>query len=107
MTVKLVVLYTKPDDPEAFDAHYRETHEPLARKIPGLQRFESAHLRGAPDGGDVLYHQIVELSFADQAALDAAFASAEGQEAAADYGKIAPEGSRMLVAEVAEVSVEA
>ncbi len=100
MTVKLVVLYTKPDDAESFDSHYGDVHEPLARKIPGLLRFETAHFLAAADGGEVPYHQVVTLTFADQAALDAAFASPEGQEAAADYGKIAPEGSRMFVANV-------
>jgi len=30
MTVKLVVLYTHPADPDAFDKHYLATHMPLA-----------------------------------------------------------------------------
>jgi uncharacterized protein (TIGR02118 family) len=33
------VLYDRPDDPEAFDRHYRDVHIPLARKIPGLRRY--------------------------------------------------------------------
>jgi uncharacterized protein (TIGR02118 family) len=106
MTVKLVVLYTKPEDAAAFDAHYRDTHLPLADKIPGLLRWELAHFGGAADGGEVPYHQIAELYFADQAAVDAAFGSAEGQATAADYGKIAPEGSRLLIAEVTGSSAD-
>jgi uncharacterized protein (TIGR02118 family) len=100
MTVKLVVLYGKPDDPAAFDAHYRDTHTPLAEAIPGLLRWELAMIGGAVDGSESPYHQIAELYFADQAALGAAFGSAEGQAASADYGQIAPPGSQMYIAEV-------
>ena len=36
MTVTLVVLYTLPYDPEAFDRHYVEVHAPLVDRVPGL-----------------------------------------------------------------------
>ena len=35
MTLKLVVLYTQPDDHDAFDRHYLGTHAPLVHAIPG------------------------------------------------------------------------
>ena len=63
MTVKLVVLYTQPDDVEAFDRHYLGVHGPLVDKIPGLVRWESARLVSvtgprrydvSPDGGALL-----------------------------------------------------
>ena len=96
MTVKLVVLYTHPDDPDVFDRHYFDTHAPLVKVIPGLQRFETGRLVGAPDGGEQPYHRVAELYFADQAALEAAFGTDEGKAAAADYQQIAPPGSRMF-----------
>src|SRR4051794_32212279 len=34
--VKAVVLYGHPEDPDAFERHYAETHTPLAEAIPGL-----------------------------------------------------------------------
>jgi len=37
---KLIALYTTPDDPEAFMAHYRAIHLPLVAKVPGLVRTE-------------------------------------------------------------------
>jgi len=52
MTVKLVVLYTQPDDPDAFDRHYVGTHLPLVDKIPGLQRAEAARFVAAADSGE-------------------------------------------------------
>jgi uncharacterized protein (TIGR02118 family) len=97
MTVKLVVLYTQPDDPAAFDEYYLGVHMPMVAKIPGLQRAETGHFTAALDGGEQTFHRIAELYFADQDAMGAGLGSPEGTAAAADYGKIAPPGSRMFV----------
>jgi uncharacterized protein (TIGR02118 family) len=97
VTLKIVVLYTQPDDPDAFDRHYLGKHAPLVHAIPGLQRFESGRFEAALDGGEKTYHRIAELYFADQQAVDAAFASEEGQATAADFQQIAPPGSRMFM----------
>ena len=100
MTVKLVVLYTQPQEADAFDEHYLGVHGPLVEKIPGLERWEGARFLAAADGGEQTYHRIAELYFTDQAALEAALGSAEGQATAGDYGQIAPPGSRMFIAAV-------
>lgn len=100
MTVKLVVLYTQPDDTDAFDEHYLGVHGPLVDKVPGLERWEGARLVAAADGGELTYHRMAELYFADQAALEAALGSGEGKATAGDYQQIAPTGSRMFIAAV-------
>jgi uncharacterized protein (TIGR02118 family) len=82
MTVKLVVLYTQPDDPDVFEQHYRDQHMPLVHALPGLQKVETGRIIAEADGGD---------------ALDTALGSKHGQAASADYAKIAPPGSRILV----------
>jgi uncharacterized protein (TIGR02118 family) len=97
MTVKLMVLYTQPADAAGFDEHYLGTHMPLVQTLPGLQRAETGKFVAALDGGDATFHRCAELYFADQAALDAAFGSAEGQATAADYTQIAPPGSRLFI----------
>jgi uncharacterized protein (TIGR02118 family) len=97
MTVKLVVLYTQPDDPAAFDAHYLSVHMPLVAALPGLQRAEAGQLTAALDGGGQTFYRLAELYFADQGAMNAALGSPEGQACAADFQKIAPTGSRMFV----------
>jgi len=102
MTVKLVVLYTQPADAAAFDEHYLGVHMPLVDKLPGLQRTETATVAAALDGGEQTYYRITELYFADEAGMQAAFGSAEGAATAADYGQIAPPGSRMFVAAVGD-----
>ena len=90
MTIKLVVLYTQPDDPAAFDEHYLGVHMPLVAKMPGLQRAETGKFAMALDGGEQTYHRVAELYFAGAEAMNAAFATPEGAETAGDYGKIAP-----------------
>ena len=100
MSVKVVVLYATPSDPSGFDQHYRDVHAPLARQLPGLQHFETSHFGTALDGGDLPFHLIAELTFANQATLEAAFSSEQGQAAGADYRQIAAPGSRMFVVQV-------
>ena len=97
MTVKLVVLYTQPEDKAAFDEHYLGTHMPLAEKIPGLLKSETGTFVAALDGGEKTYHRTASLYFADNDALQAAFGTAEGGATATDYAAIAPPGSRMFV----------
>jgi uncharacterized protein (TIGR02118 family) len=97
VTVKLVVLYPPPDDPEAFDQHYLGTHMLLVHAIPGLLHAESGRFVTALDGGEQTYYRMAELYFADQAALEASFGSDAGKATAADYRQIAPPGSRMFI----------
>ena len=97
MTVKLVVLYAQPDDPDAFDKHYLGTHMPLVDGLPGLQRAETGKLVTALDGGEKTFYRIAELYFDDSDALGAAFGSDAGKATAADYQAIAPPGSRMFI----------
>ena len=102
MTVKLVVLYTKPEDPDAFDSHYLGTHMPLASKIPGLQRAESGRFTAALDSGGQTYYRAAGLYFADRESMMKALGSDAGKATAADYQQIAPPGSRMFVEVVDE-----
>jgi uncharacterized protein (TIGR02118 family) len=100
MTVKLVVLYTQPDDVDAFEEHYLRVHGPLVEKVPGLVRFEGARFTGAADRGEVSWHRIAEMYFEDDASMKAGLASDEGVATGKDYAAIAPPGSRMFVATV-------
>lgn len=99
--IKLIVLYGTPADPAAFDAHYRNTHIPLAAKIPGLRRMEVSNI-GSLDGSTPQYHLQAELYFDDQNALMSALGSPEGAAAGADVANFATGGATMLVGEVIE-----
>ncbi len=100
---RLVVLYKTPKDTAAFDRHYFSTHVPLARKIPGLRKFEvSQGVVASPLGASGL-HLVATLYFDDMAAVQNAFASPEGQAAAADVQTFTTEPPDMLVFENREV----
>jgi uncharacterized protein (TIGR02118 family) len=87
----MVVLYKTPKDAAAFDKHYFETHVPIAHKLPGLKKFEVTQGTVLSPGGDPGIHRIAILHFDNMAAIQAAFASPEGQAAAADVAFFAPE----------------
>ena len=37
---QLVVLYKTPKSADAFDRYYFATHVPLAKKLPGLKKYD-------------------------------------------------------------------
>ncbi|MBI5652642.1 MAG: EthD family reductase [Chloroflexi bacterium] len=78
--VKLIALYRKPADPAAFDQAYFETHIPLVKKIPHLNRVEISRITGAPRGEPEFY-LIAELYFDNKTETDAAMASPENAAA--------------------------
>ena len=41
--VRYLVLFSTPEDTEAFDRHYREGHIPLVKALPGLRRYVVGH----------------------------------------------------------------
>jgi len=81
MTVRFLVLYTKPDDPQSWEQHYQGTHIPAARNIPGIERLWTGLASRAHDE-EPAYYRVTETDFADQADFDAATDSAEWQESA-------------------------
>jgi len=99
--VKLIALYKKPTNPAEFDRYYLDTHAPLTAKMPGLRRFEIAHVTGAP-GGDSPYHLIAEMYFDDFTQLNAAMSSPEGKAAAKDVSAFAKDIVQMMFCEVEE-----
>jgi uncharacterized protein (TIGR02118 family) len=101
--VRFLVLYDQPDDPEAFDRHYREVHIPLAKKLPGLRRYTISRNARAVRGADA-YYLVAELDWDDIEALQRDFQSPEGQATAADVQELAPEGRvRSMIYQLEEV----
>ncbi|MDX8479681.1 EthD family reductase [Mesorhizobium sp. VK24D] len=90
---RMVVIYPTPKDVEAFDRHYFEIHVPLAKKIPGLRKYEVSDGPIATPVGSFNVHRIGTLYFDDLAAIEKAFASPEGRAAGADRRLFAPDVS--------------
>jgi uncharacterized protein (TIGR02118 family) len=88
----LVVMYKTPTDPQAFDRYYAETHIPIARRIPGLLKYEVSEGPVMTRDGASAYQLVATLRFDDMAALQQALASAEGHAAVADVQNFATGG---------------
>ena len=99
----LVVMYGAPADAAAFDKYYAETHIPLAKTIPGLRKYEVSRGAIGTPAGPAKTHLIATLQFDDLAAIQNAFASPQGQAAAADVANFATGGAEMLMFENEEV----
>lgn len=100
---QLLVLYKTPKDPAAFDKYYFATHVPIAKKLPGLRKYEVNQGPVATPAGPSGIHLIAVLHFDNMTAIGAAFASPEGQAAAADVPKFATGGADMMMFDTKEV----
>ena len=94
---QLIVMYKTPKDAAAFDKHYAEKHIPIAKKIPGLRKYEVSSGPVATPAGPSAYHLVATLTFDNLAAIQSAFGSAEGQAAAADVANFASGGAEMFL----------
>ena len=88
---RVLVMYKTPKDAAAFDKYYFETHVPIAKKLPGLKKFEVSQGCVVSPSGDGSVHRIAILHFDSMATVQAAFASPEGLAAAEDVQVFAPE----------------
>jgi uncharacterized protein (TIGR02118 family) len=100
---RLVVIYKTPKDATAFDKHYFGTHVPIAKKIPGLRKYEVSQGPVASPSGASGFHLVATLYFDDMGAIQRAFASAEGQAAAADVQTFTTDPPHMLLFDSREV----
>lgn len=93
----LVVMYKTPTDTAAFDKHYFEKHIPIAKKIPGLRKYEISRGPVVTPAGPSGFHLIATLRFDSLAAVQQAFASPEGQAAGADVANFATGGVELIM----------
>jgi uncharacterized protein (TIGR02118 family) len=100
---KLVVLYKTAADAAAFHAYYDATHIPLAKKIPGLVRYECSDGPIVGPTGPAPYQLVATLEFESMGALQQALGSSEGRASAADVPNFAQGGVDMLIFDTKEV----
>lgn len=94
---RVVVQYKTPKDTAAFDKHYFEKHIPIAKKIPGLRKYEISRGPVVTPAGPSGFHLIATLRFDSLAAVQQAFASPEGQAAGADVANFATGGVELIM----------
>ena len=100
MAVKLVVIYPRPKDIEAFEHVYHHEHVPMAvDKLAGKTKIVATKVLGSPQG-TAPFHRIAEIHFPTIQALEACAASAGGQQTIANAVSISCGGApTFLVAE--------
>jgi uncharacterized protein (TIGR02118 family) len=96
---KLIAMYKTPTDPAAFDRYYFATHVRIAKTLPGLLTYDVTRGPVMTPQGPSPYHLVATLSFPSRAAIEAAFASPEGQATVADVGKFATGGVEIFFAD--------
>ena len=102
MPTKITAVFDNPDDPEAFEAGQPELVA-LAKKLPGVQRIESAKVWPKEDGSETPAYRVLDLYFVD---YDAASQAVTTEEAGAFVSKtfeLATGGVRLLFADVEDV----
>ena len=102
---RMLVLYPRPDDAEAFDRHYFDVHVPLATQLDGLRSFTVSR-NTTPIRSDQTYHLVAELDWDSKEAFQAAFASDAGRATGRDAATLAQlcPGMHSVVFEVEELT---
>jgi uncharacterized protein (TIGR02118 family) len=96
VAVRLIALYATPEDPSAFDAHYRDVHAPIVRRYPGLRDLRLTRADGVA-GRPPAFYLMAEMAFDSRTDLDAALASEAGIESGRDLRNFAGAGVNLLV----------
>jgi uncharacterized protein (TIGR02118 family) len=100
--VKLIAIYDRPDDPEAFFRHYETVHAPLVKQTPGLHSLVLNRVTGDLFGGEPPYVLIAEMTYPDRATFDAAMKSPENQAVGRDLVSFAKGKVSVFVADSVE-----
>ena len=100
---KLVVLYKTPKSADAFDKYYFATHVPLAKKLPGLKKYDVSKGAVASPAGASGVHLVATLYFDSLDAIKTAFGSAEGRATAGDLANFADGGADLYFFDTKEV----
>ena len=102
--VKLIALYKKPANVDAFEQHCAQVHIPLVEKIPGIRKTEWTRFLASPQG-EAPYYMMYEMYFDNMAAYQVAMQSAENKAAAQDLMTFAGGLVTLLLAESYEDEV--
>ena len=98
--VRLIALYSAPEDPAAFDAHYSDVHAPIVRRYPKLRTMHVTKADGI-GGRPAAFYLMAEMTFDSRDDLDEALASDAGRESGRDLRNFAQAGVSLFVADEA------
>jgi len=101
MPTKITAIYENPKDPNAFEAGYHEQLA-LAKKIPGVERIESAKVWPKEDGSATPAYRVLDMYFTDYDAASKAVTTEEASAFVSKVFELATGGVRLLFADVEE-----
>lgn len=85
MTKAMFMLYRKPDmSGDDFRDYWKNTHGPIAAKMPGLKKYVQNHSLPDPGEGEPPVAGIAEVYFDSVEAMQEALSSPEGEAALGD-----------------------
>ncbi len=100
---KIIVLYPRPKDIDAFEKAYAEEHVPMViSKMSGKTRFIASKIVATPQEAPAFY-RTAEVHFPSMKALEACAASEGGKETVAHAIKISSGGPPILMIAEEEV----
>ncbi|MEO6845213.1 MAG: EthD family reductase [Ginsengibacter sp.] len=94
---RMIAIYKTPEDKATFDKHYFEVHIPLAKKLPGIQKYDVSKSPIISTTGDSDTYLIGTLHFDSLDAIKAAFASEVGKACAADRRILVPDNDKIQI----------
>ncbi|NKQ34683.1 MAG: EthD family reductase [Chloroflexi bacterium] len=95
--MKLVALYKKPADPEAFEKRYFEGHAPLMEQVPGLREMKITRFKKTLAGDG--FYMMAEMDFGDKETFNTAMQSKEMAAAGKDVNEFAAGILTLMIAE--------
>jgi uncharacterized protein (TIGR02118 family) len=95
--VKMIVMYPRPKDIDAFEKLYQNEHVPMAvEKLAGKSKFVATKVTASPQGTPP-YYRIAEVHFPSMEALQACAASAGAKETLGHATKISSGGPPVIM----------
>jgi uncharacterized protein (TIGR02118 family) len=95
--VKVVVIYPRPQDEQAFETTYLEQHVPLVeQKLKGITRLVLTKVTGSPQG-KVTAYRIAEMYFSSLSDLNTCIESDAGKEVIAHAQAISSGGQPLVL----------
>jgi uncharacterized protein (TIGR02118 family) len=95
--VKLIVMYPRPKDVDAFEQVYQKEHVPMAvEKLAGKTKLVATKVIASPEGTPKFY-RIAEVHFPSMDALQACAASEGGKQTLAHAAKISSGGPPVVL----------
>src|SRR5580658_4521565 len=95
--VKVIVIYPRPQDEQAFETAYLEQHVPLVeQKLKGITRLVLTKVTGSPQG-KVTAYRIAEMYFSSMRELNNCIESDAGKEVIAHAQAISSGGPPLIL----------